>query len=185
MLLGLVVWTVAAARTPVPAASVPAAEQAALLVRVLTADRNFAARGPDGPVIGVLYRRSSAASKSEAEAFAAEIGRLAASRGGAPARAALVDVPGPAALEPAVASSRADVLWVAPGAGLDAGRVAALARAAKVRTAAAVPADVEAGLAVGFEPVSGGTRIVVNLEAARAEGADFSSKLLKLARRVP
>lgn len=184
MPIRLAAWALAAALGAASADPVPEARQADLLLKVLTADRNFAARNGGGPTIGVVYERSSRFSKDAAERFAAEVRRFGT---GAvtPARVVLVDVSRPGSLGAGVAACRADVLWVAPLTRPDVARIAALARARKVRTAASRAAYVEAGLAVGFEPHHGAARVVLNVEEARAEGADFSSKLLKLARRAP
>ena len=45
-----------------------------------------------------------------------------------------------------------------------------------------MPGYVEAGLSVGLDIERDRPQIVVNLEASRAEGADFGAQLLKLAR---
>jgi hypothetical protein len=184
MPIRLAAWALAAALSAASAEPVPEARQADLLLKVLTADRNFMARSRGGPTIGVLYERSSRFSRDAAERFAAEVRRLESS-GETPARVALVDISVPDSLEAGIAASGADALWVAPLGHPDVARIARLARTRKIRTAAGLTAYVDAGLAVGFEPERGAARVVVNVEAARAEGADFSSKLLRLARRVP
>jgi hypothetical protein len=168
-----------------PLARVPVPAQVALLLKVLTADRNLPARSPGGLAIGIVYERNTAASREAASQAAAEIERENAAREGLPVMYGLVDVSDPAALAPGLAALHPSVLYVAPLAGLDVKRISALSRAGKIRTATGVPGFVEAGLAVGFEPGPDGVRILINAEAARAEGADFSSKVLKLARLVP
>ncbi|MFI5180824.1 MAG: YfiR family protein [Thermoanaerobaculia bacterium] len=165
-------------------APVPLPTQYALLLKVLTADRNFPMQGRDDLVIGIVYQRNSPASREVAERLASEIERRSADEGAASARYRLIDVSDPAALAPGVAACQPGVLYVAPLTDFDVRRIAALSRARKIRTATGVPAYVESGLAVGFESDRGAVRIVINREASRAEGADFSSKLLKLARRI-
>lgn len=183
--LSLATWAVGAALAAAPAEPVPVATQAALLLKVLAADRNLRARDRADLVIGIVYQRSSRASRDVAERFAAELERAAANDGALRARPGLVDVSAPGALAEGVAALDPGVLYVAPLAGFDVGRIVALSRSLKIRTATGVPGFVEDGLAVGFESDRGAPRIVINREASRAEGADFGSKLLKLARLVP
>lgn len=178
-------WAVGAALAAAPAEPVPVATQAALLRKVLTADRNLRPGDRADLVVGIVYQRSSPASRDVAERFAAEIGRGNAGDGALRVRSGLIDVSAPGALAAGVTALRPGVLYVAPLAEFDVGRIAALSRERKIRTATGVPDYVEAGLAVGFEPGPGAPRIAINREASRAEGADFSSKLLKLARPVP
>jgi hypothetical protein len=168
-----------------PPAPVPVPTQVALLLKILSADRNLPARSPGGLSIGIVYERVVPASREAAARAAAEIDRENASREGPRVRVGLVDVSDAAALAPGIAALDPGVLYVAPLAHLDVRRISALSRAGKIRTATGVPAFVDAGLAVGFEPGPGGVRILINAGAARAEGADFSSKVLKLARVVP
>ncbi len=170
-----------AAALPAAAAPVPAAEQAALLFKVLTADRNFAPRGAD-VAVGVVYESASPVSREAAGRFAAEVRRRAAAGEVPRARVSLVDASASGALAPRLEG--ADVLWVAPCEKLDLGEVARVAREKRIRTAGSSAALAEAGLGVAFEERQGAPGVVVNLEAARAEGADFSAKLLKVARRV-
>jgi YfiR/HmsC-like len=183
--LSLATWAVGAALAAAPAETVPVATQAALLLKVLEADRNLRPRDRADLVIGIVYQRSSRASRDVAERFAAEVERATERDGALRARSGLIDVSAPGALAEGVAALDPGALYVAPLEGFDVGRIVALSRSLKIRTATGVPAFVEDGLAVGFESDRGAPRIVINREASRAEGADFSSKLLKLARPVP
>jgi hypothetical protein len=167
-----------------PAMPVSPPPQVSRLLKVLTADRNFPVRSAPGLGIAIVYQSRVPASREEARAVAAAFA-LAGTRAEGPLRVTLVDVTDPSRLAPAVAAAAPDVLWVAPLEDFDVSRIAALARAGRIRTATGVPAYVDAGIAVGFEPAPDGVRILVNLAAARAEGADFSASLLKLARLVP
>jgi hypothetical protein len=183
--LSLANWAVGAVLAVAPTEPVPVATQAALLLKVLAADRNLSARDRGDLVIGIVYQRTFRASRELAERFAAEVERAAADDGALRARPGLIDVSVPGALAERVAALDPGALYVAPLEGFDVSRIVALSRSRKIRTATGVPAFVEDGLAVGFESDRGAPRILINREAARAEGADFGSKLLKLARAVP
>jgi hypothetical protein len=183
--LSLATWAVGAALAAAPAEPVPVATQAALLLKVLAADRNLSAQDRGELVIGIVYQRTFRPSREVAERFAAEVERASSNDGALRARPGLIDVSAPGALAEGVTGLGPGALYVAPLEGFDVGRVVALSRSRKIRTATGVPAFVEAGLAVGFESDRGTPRILINREASRAEGADFGSKLLKLARPVP
>jgi hypothetical protein len=181
-LAGWLVASAVAAAAPAPGAA-PA--HVSLLLKVLSADRNLGSLASSGLAIGIVYQRSMPASREAADQVVAEIAEENRVREGPPVRYGLVDVSDASGFAAAVADLRPHVLFVAPLSGFDVARISALSRAGKIRTATGVAAFVEAGLAVGFEPAPKGVRILINPEAARAEGADFSSKVLKLARRVP
>jgi hypothetical protein len=57
-------------------------------------------------------------------------------------------------------------------------------RGARVRSVTAVPEYVRDGVSVGIAVAAGRPRLVINLAASRAQGSDFSSQLLKLARVI-
>ena len=183
--LRLAAWVLASAAAAALPLPVPASAHVALLLKVLTADRNLPARGSAGLAIGIVYQETVPASREAAKQIVQEIEMENRSRREGPVRYGLVDVSDPSALVPVVAELRPDVLYVAPLEAFDVTRISAVSRAGKIRTATGVPAFVDEGVAVGFEAVPQGVRILINVEAARAEGADFSSKVLKLARRVP
>ena len=74
------------------------------------------------------------------------------------------------------------VLYVAPLRAVAIGEVVAISRARKITTLTGVPEFVEKGIALGIALRAERPLILVHLAAARAEGADFNSQLLKLAR---
>lgn len=71
-------------------------------------------------------------------------------------------------------------LYVTPLRGVSIPKVRNMCRRHQVTTLTGVPEYVQAGLAVGIGMASERPKILINLAAARAEGADFSSQLLKL-----
>ena len=59
-----------------------------------------------------------------------------------------------------------------------------ISRREKIITLTGVPEYVNMGLAVGIDIRENRPQIVINMSAAKAEGADFSSQLLKLSKIV-
>ena len=78
-------------------------------------------------------------------------------------------------------SAAFSLLYVAPLRSKDLSEIAASARAAKVTTVTGVPDYLQSGLAVSVRRQGGRPKLLVNLRAARLEGADFKAELLKLA----
>jgi hypothetical protein len=60
--------------------------------------------------------------------------------------------------------------------------IVAISRARKITTITGVPEFVKKGIALGLTLRAERPLVLVHLPAARAEGADFNSQLLKLAR---
>jgi hypothetical protein len=74
------------------------------------------------------------------------------------------------------------VLYVSPLRALSVDEIAEATRALKIRTVTGVPDYVARGLSIGLRLRDDRPEILINREAAIAEGADLTSQLLKLAR---
>ncbi|MDX1546152.1 MAG: YfiR family protein [Rhodothermales bacterium] len=154
-------------------------DQVPLFLKILSYDKNLAARG-DAVVLGVLYQerfRGSMLVKDDVLAAAARFDAV----GGRPVRAVPIPIDGTRDLEAALAEQGVNVIYVTPLRAYD---VAAIARAAQARqalTLTGVPAYLGAGLAVSLDVKAGKPQILINLPASEAEGADFHSQLLRVA----
>jgi hypothetical protein len=164
---------------------VPAELQARLFVKILSYDRTLAAPAPRDVVLGVLVQRRHRASLDAAEAMTAAIRALPPPTAPEPRlRAVLVDAELDG-LAGQLESLHVDALYVTPLRAVSAGEVLGVTRPRGVRTLTGVPDYVRQGLAVGLAVRDDRPEIVINLTAARAEGADLSSQLLKVARVIP
>jgi hypothetical protein len=85
-------------------------------------------------------------------------------------------------VEAAVVREGIRVLYVAPLRAVAIEEIIAISRARKITTLTGVPEFVEKGIALGVALRAERPLILVHLASARAEGADFNSQLLKLAR---
>ena len=84
-----------------------------------------------------------------------------------------------------LASTNADLVFFADPLNGDRSRMVALCREKGATAIAADEDDIAAGIPLGVELASGGKpKLLINLEAARAVGANFSAQVLKLARIV-
>ncbi|MCK4591646.1 MAG: YfiR family protein, partial [Candidatus Latescibacteria bacterium] len=84
----------------------------------------------------------------------------------------------------AVSRNNIDILYVAPLRALGVKTITGVSRAKRILTLTGVPDYVESGLAVGIGIKGEKPRVIINSPAAKAEGADFSSQLLKLAKVI-
>jgi YfiR/HmsC-like len=177
-------WVLVVALTGNQPAPVPGPGQLALVLKVLTAERNTPLQARPVLVIGIVYLRTSPESREAKDRLVAEIENGTANDWAPPVRFGLIDVSNPRDLASGVATVKPDILYVNPLPGFDIGAIVSLSRARKILTFTSVPAFVKLGLSVGFGSERGETRILINRKASLAEGADFSSKLLKLAEAI-
>ena len=167
----------ATAGQPMP---VPVSVQWALMVKILSFDRNMK---PGKVDVGVLFQselRSSVVTKDELMATM----ESAAQSVGQRFHIAAIDIGRGHDLVKALDAESLDVLYITPMRAFDLAAITDWARKSRIVTLTGIPAFVDRGVSVGIDLQGGKPRILINLQAARAEGADFDSGLLKLARIV-
>lgn len=165
--------------------SSPLDEQFSMLARILTYDRNLKARAGDTLVVGILYQEWFAPSLDARNQLGLAIDESPFKRiRGLPVRYVSIDVGDSLPASNELASYDVDVLYITPLSGIDIQAIATLSRESGTTSVTGVSEYIEQGVAIGI--TEGGLRptITVHLPAARAEGADFSSQLLKLAQVV-
>jgi hypothetical protein len=161
---------------------VPVEVQVPVLLKVLTFDRRIADVRGENLVVGVLYqsgfRLSSTVKDRVVEALSSAGSSRPANR---PLKVVAVDADGKESLETALARLGVRVLYVTPMRAFDLESLVAATRRNRTLTLTGVPDYVEAGLSIGLDLRQDRPRILVNLRAARAEGADLAAPLLGLA----
>lgn len=160
---------------------VPVTTQAALFSRILAFDRALAARNHGDLVIGILYQSRFRESLNTKDVL---VDVEAEARPFLGVRYVPIEVGDGADLGTLLEANEIDVLYIAPLRAVDLADVTAVTRVRSILTFTGVPEYVAAGIAVGIGARGGRPHILINLSAARAEGADFSSELLKLAQIV-
>lgn len=159
---------------------VPVPVQWALMVKILSFDRNMGSEKVD---VGVLFQselRSSVVTKDELMATM----ESAAQSVGPRFHCAAIDIGRGHDLVKALNADSLDVLYITPMRAFDLAVITNWARESNIVTLTGIPAFVDRGVSVGIDLQGGKPRIRINLQAARAEGADFDSRLLNLARIV-
>lgn len=87
-------------------------------------------------------------------------------------------------LEISIKKHQLDVLYIAPLRAYDIHDIQKKSEELQVFTLASIVEYVNSGLAVGLDIVADKPQIVINLKNTKAQGADFSSRLLKIARTI-
>jgi hypothetical protein len=161
---------------------VPVDVQVPVLLKVLSFDRRIADARGEKLVVGVLFqsgfRLSSTVKDRVLDALSSAGSSGPANR---PLSVVAVDADRIESLEKALSLSGVRVLYVAPLRAFDFSNLIATTRRSGTLTLTGVPEYLEAGLSVGLDLRQDRPRILVNLRAARAEGADFAAPLLGLA----
>jgi len=164
----------------------PAEIQIPLLFKILTFDRNLGTRAPgDDIVIAIVFQTGYRASMLARDQAMDALTLLKDSTiSGHPVRWVAMELTSAAALQLALIHNRVDVIYVTPLRGVDLEAIMVPARAAAITTFTGVPSYVEQGLALGVGIARQRPQIIVNLFAARAEGSDFTSQLLRVSKVV-
>lgn len=162
----------------------PVHVQASVLSRVWSFDRAHAARAEDDLVIGIVYQGRNRASLLARDAFELALSEQLPEGPRGRARVVALEIESPEGLARSLAEERVDILYLTPLRAVDVHRLAEATRQMGILSCTGVPDYVAQGISVGIGLQEGRPEILVNLEGARAEGADFRSQLLKVAHLV-
>lgn len=160
---------------------VPARNQALLVVRILSLDRNLPQRAKGEVPIAVLYKPGSA----ESERFQAEFSDAldAAARKqriqNKPVRTFKLEYG--ANLAAQLAAKKPVAIYVCPGLEAQVAEISKAAQAAGALTITGSEPSARSGLSVALVRRQSKIQIVVNLAASRKEGAELDAGLLALA----
>jgi hypothetical protein len=177
LMIALLLAGTLAAAAGEPEMTVPVNVQLALFANVLKLDRNF--DFSQGATIAIVFQQDYRASVLARDDVIAVVQHLKLS-----IRCVVVEVGTQELLRQAITDVSADAVYVTPLRAVDVAEIARIARSRDLRTFTGVPSYVDTGLAVGIALRNKRPVILINLTAARAEGSDFSSQLLSLARIV-
>jgi hypothetical protein len=185
--IGLVViliflWT---ATTRPQEIAVPVSVQYPLFLRILTFDRNLEARVGDEIVIAIVYQEKFKRSLNVKDELVRVMDESPIKKiEDIPIRYVPIDIRDKTDLAKVVSKNKADILYITPLRTIQTETITAVSRDKKITTLTGVPDYVESGLAVGIGIKGEKPLIIVNLKGAKAEGVNFDSELLKLAKIV-
>lgn len=160
-----------------------AARQAALILRILSYDRNLAQRASGQVTILVTFRESDASSRQESERITAALNAMGrrTTVANMHARALAVAYTDAAALQAAAGREGAVALYVCRGLGNATRAISGAARSAHLLSLTGERSALDQGLAVGLVANGSEVQLVVNLPAVEAEGARLDATVLRLA----
>ncbi|MEW6775211.1 MAG: YfiR family protein [Bdellovibrionota bacterium] len=179
LIAGMALPTVGRAQEGVQ--GVPVTIQVAILFKVLSLDKNVARKGAEELKVCVVFDSRNAESKKSREEFEAAVG-AGKKVAGLTILLHSFDLASGKPLASYLRETNTGALYATSGLGAQAEKIAEAAREAQATATAGEAALVEQGLATGVEAQDNKPRIVINLSASKAQGADFSSEVLKLAR---
>jgi hypothetical protein len=158
-------------------AAVPVDVQLALFGKIWKLDRNFNSSAVVSLV--VVYQAGYRDSLLVKDDIIATVERLKL-----PIRCIPLEVSSGELLRKGLTEVDATVIYVTPLRSVDIAEIVRICRTRGLRSVTGVPEYVDDGIAVGIGERRDRPLVIINLQGARAEGSDFSSQLLNLARIV-
>jgi hypothetical protein len=167
------------AEAPAEDLVVPVSLQAELIAKVAAYDRNFAARAGDTVRTLIVSKNGDAQSArvaAQMQSALAGVGDVA----GLPHTETVATFTSGGDLAAMVKSKGYAVVYITPGLDGDVGAIAGSLNGVSVLTVSAVPGYVPRGIVLGFDSVSGKSKLLANLTQARLQNVAFKSEILKL-----
>jgi hypothetical protein len=161
--------------------AVPVALQAELVAKVASYDKNLAARAGDKVHVLIVVNAKSDASNSFAKHMTSALGGVD-KIGGLPHDETTAPFGGAKALADACRAKRIAIVYLAPGLADEVPAIRSALDGVNVLSVAADAAEVQKGIVLGFDLVSGKPKIVVHLGQAKKQDVAFKAELLKLAK---
>jgi hypothetical protein len=160
----------------------PVAVELGLLLKALTYDYHFSSRYPDGMRLGVLsYRDVPQSRKVAGEILQIAGGQRKLMIVGAEISAFEIPLSDATTLEDLIKSRRINTLYLCPHLDGLVSSIITLASKHRIPTLTGVREYVEQGAALGAVIKGKHPKLIINLRASKAQGAEFKAKLLALA----
>lgn len=164
---------------------VPIEIQFPLFLKILPFDRNLKTRFGDEIVLGIVYQekfRKSFNVKTQLENFLENLREKKIDD--VPFRYVLINLSRLSEFKAMLAREQVDIVYITPLRAIAVETLVSHCRSMGITSLTGVPAYCELGIAISIGSKGGSPLIFINLPGARSEGADFSSRLLKLARVI-
>jgi hypothetical protein len=163
---------------------VPVDKQLPLLLKSISFDRNFGEKVENNKtiVIGIVYQekyRRSVNLKDELIKATLSLENQELTKYEITYR--LIPIDGGLTEDVRIKIQSSSIMYVTQLRGVDMEELGEISRANNVLSVAMVPEDCRSGLSMSFEQAGSRPKLLIHLRAARAEGCNFSSQLLKIA----
>lgn len=183
VIAALLVAAIAGPRPAAAAVEFGPKQVAAMMLRVLAYDRNGKARtqGKAVPIL-LVYQEDNSAADTQQNDLSNALEDLAANVSvfGLPVKTVSVPYTNIAALESRIAAARPAAVFICTGLGEALPALTALMRKRAVLSMTLNTAYIKSGLSVSFSEGEDRIKVIINLPAARAEGADLDASLLRI-----
>lgn len=164
---------------------VPVEQQVPLFIKILNFDRNLYRHADKQFNFTILYQKKFRKSLDAKNDFEQAINKYSLTKlDSLPIKFMAIDISEDTNLASIINNNLADVVYLAPVKAVDVGDIIALCRQEQITSLTGVPDYVDAGIAVGVGIKGEKPQILINLNAAKAEGANFQAQLLKLVKIV-
>jgi hypothetical protein len=155
---------------------VPASTQGELIPKILLLNKNFADKREI--IIGIIYNKYS---RSSVEAMNSVIEKVRSSNVAIKIRAIPIELSESDDIRVTLNNYKLNAVYIAPLRGINLPALRTFCRENKIITFCGTPEFVADYFSIGFDLVDNKVKIHINLKTALEEGADFSSRLLKIA----
>lgn len=164
---------------------VPVDQQVPLLMKILNFDRNILRNAEKQIVFAILYQKKFRKSLDAKNDFEQAISKYSLTKiDTLPIKFMAIDVGEDSGLVSIITSNRVNVIYLAPVKAISIGDITTISRKKQITTMTGVPEYVNAGISVGLSAKGDKPQILINLNSAKAEGINFNSQLLKLAKII-
>lgn len=160
----------------------PVETQIPIFLKLLTFDRNLPTEAGTELVVAIVFQGGNRASVELRRQVEAELKKAVRLFEGLTTRVVAVDLDDEPNLAARLVSDSVDAIYIGPLRAFDLKTLLLVSRPAHIRTFSGVSRYVTQGVAMGATLRGELPQILVNLTAARAEGADYPAQVLKLAR---
>jgi hypothetical protein len=163
--------------------AVPVPLQMELLLKVASYDKNLPARAPDVVRLMLLVKPGSTNGSHVAQLAARQLGGKALV--GRSLELSIQSFSDAVSLAQKVKEQRTAIVYLAPG--FDVSELGAIAKALNglsVLSVGALSRFVQTGTVLGFDLIGGKPKLLIHQKRALAQGVEFSSQVLKLAKVI-
>jgi hypothetical protein len=164
---------------------VPVDVQFSIITKVLAFDRTLREEGKSEVVVGILFQSTFRLSVIVKDKFlAARDGSPARTIDGRGIRCVAIDFDGGERQMERAPFNDLDALYIAPLRAVSLDAITAMCRTEGIVTLTGVPDYIDQGIAVALSAQEDKPVIIINVQAAKKEGAEFDSQLMRVARSI-
>ncbi|MBU2583915.1 MAG: YfiR family protein [Bacteroidetes bacterium] len=169
---------------PAQGMEIPATIQISILLKTLSFDRKLSERSGDELNMLIIYQGNYTTSQLANKEVSEALNKLSINKvEGIPIKYYFLNIDESNLLS-AVIKYEINLIYVCPLRGISLKTITSISREKSIISFTGIPSYVESGISIGVGLKRDKPQIVINLTSSKAEGADFSSQLLKLSKVI-